>query len=127
MSWSCLQCDEVADDIYDACWACGASRSGNTIRVFQHADHYEPTISPERTQYLLGDLMRVVTAMCLIFAFIGSPNVVTMILGIGAIGWLLLHLLSWISTKQVYHWQRQFRASRNRQLRSPDEDVSNGV
>ena len=98
MPWYCLHCDESVADNYAACWACGAARDGTVDSDFQHADLYEPPVPETDLKYILWSLLRVVTALCLVFAFMGSPNVATMILGLGAFGWLLLHLLSWASS-----------------------------
>jgi hypothetical protein len=116
MPWNCWKCDKSVDKQFDACWSCGTWRNGSASPDFQHADLYEPDVPGARSRYVLGSLLRLVTASCLVFAFFGSPNAFTAILGLGALVWLLVRFFSWMLLRRVHNWQRRFRAHRARSV-----------
>ena len=116
MAWQCAVCHEVIGDEFAACWSCGATQDGEADPEFQHADRYVPVVPEEApTQFSLGAMIRVVTALCLLLVLVAPsgaellalPAPLRFVLGVGAAGYLALHLIGWWMTSRTQRLQRR--------------------
>ena len=112
----CANCGEELETGFDACWSCGADLDGNVSPEFQHADRYVPVVPEEApTQFSLGAMIRVVTALCLLLVLVAPsgaellalPAPLRFVLGVGAAGYLALHLIGWWMTSRTQRLQRR--------------------
>jgi hypothetical protein len=119
MPWECTECREPIDDALAVCWRCGTGHDGSVDPDFQHADDYEPPIPErEKPQFRLGALLKVVTALCLVFGMfsvVAAGRLTPWSLFVGLAGFFALVLLiglfvGWALSRWARHLRRQIRA-----------------
>jgi hypothetical protein len=120
MPWQCLQCRELIDDAHEVCWHCGTGRDGTVDPEFQHADEFEPPLpSPERPQFRLATLLKLVTALSFVFGMFsviaaGRQTLwsgVVCLAGLASLKLLVGVVFASVLTTGVHNAQREIRES----------------
>ncbi len=126
MPWQCIQCSELIEEPFDACWNCGTWRDGERNRRFRNADRIRPerwikeeraTISlrPAKIQFSTRSLLTLTTGFA-VACLLGLALWVELALAIAilAVATIFSMLLMGFAINFVYGLADAIRKTRRR-------------